>query len=121
MVGGRQLTLTNGAGVGAYEAARARNLGFETGRGLALDEVPTGGIVGSMSIVECTTANASVWFRGPFGVVLRGAKSLPFRVCRGRLGFFEPQFHEAESYTASTLKTMVRATADCLDEGTPRS
>mgnify|MGYP003365171071 CR=1 FL=1 len=36
--------------------------------------------------------SSSQWFCGPYGFVLRHARPLPFRPCRGKLGFFEPEF-----------------------------
>lgn len=47
-----------------------------------------GGIVGSVEIVDCVTHSDSPWFCGPFGFVLRNPTPLPFRPCRGALGFF---------------------------------
>lgn len=52
--------------------------------------LPLGGIVGVMEIVDCVTAMNSDWFFGPYGFVIRNARSLPFIPCRGELGFFEP-------------------------------
>lgn len=51
-----------------------------------------GGIVGEAEIVDCVTTSSSPWFYGPYGFVLRNARPLPFRPCRGRLGFFPPDF-----------------------------
>ena len=51
-----------------------------------------GGIVGEAEIVDCVTASSSRWFCGPFGFVIRNARPLPFRPCRGMLGFFTPDF-----------------------------
>ncbi len=48
-----------------------------------------GGIVGEVEIVDCVRASDSRWFVGPYGFVLKNPKPLPFRECRGRLGFFE--------------------------------
>jgi hypothetical protein len=47
-----------------------------------------GGIVGEAELVDCVTNSGSPWFRGPYGFVLRNARPLPFRACRGALGFF---------------------------------
>ena len=55
-----------------------------------LDDLPRGGIVGEAEIVDCVTQSDSPWFEGPYGFVLRNAHPLPFRPCRGRLGFFKP-------------------------------
>jgi hypothetical protein len=56
----------------------------------------TGGIIGSVEIVDCVIANDSPWFEGPvnrlgkrnFGFMLRDARILPFRSIAGRLGIF---------------------------------
>ncbi len=55
-------------------------------------DFPLGGIVGEAEIVDCVTQSDSRWFEGPYGFVLRNAKPLPFRPCRGKLGFFKPDF-----------------------------
>ena len=49
-----------------------------------------GGIVGQAEIVDCVSSHPSRWFEGPFGFVLRDVRWLPFRPCRGALGFFRP-------------------------------
>ena len=53
-----------------------------------------GGIVGEVEIVGCVNGNdeasRSPWFCGEWGFMLRNAKPLPFRVCKGALGFFNP-------------------------------
>lgn len=50
----------------------------------------TGGIVGSAEITGCVRTSPSPWFFGPYGFTLAGAKPLPFRPCKGALGFFDP-------------------------------
>jgi hypothetical protein len=47
-----------------------------------------GGIVGEAEIVDCVTRSRSPWFCGPYGFIIRNARALPFRACRGALGFF---------------------------------
>lgn len=47
-----------------------------------------GGIVGEAEIVDCVQEHESEWFTGPYGLVLKNAKTLPFRAVRGRQGFF---------------------------------
>lgn len=47
-----------------------------------------GGIVGVAEAVECVTEHPSRWFTGPFGLVLRNARPLPFVRWPGKLGFF---------------------------------
>lgn len=49
-----------------------------------------GGIVGTVEIVDCVTDDASPWFFGEYGFVLKYAKPLPFQPCRGALKFFTP-------------------------------
>lgn len=51
-----------------------------------------GGIVGEAEIVDCVERSDDPWFVGPFGIVLRNARPLPFRPCKGALGFFTPTF-----------------------------
>jgi len=53
-------------------------------------DFPQGGIIGQVEIVDCVTHSLSPWFGGPYGFVLRNPKPLPFRPCRGALGFFRP-------------------------------
>jgi hypothetical protein len=52
------------------------------------DELPRGGIVGQVDVIDVVRQSLSPWFEGPC-LVLADAKALPFRVSRGRLGFFE--------------------------------
>lgn len=59
-----------------------------------------GGIVGQAEIVDCVTRSRSRWFFGPYGFVIRNARLLPFRPCRGQLGFFEPDFAPAPTKAA---------------------
>ena len=59
---------------------------LEADRGVYL---PRGGIVGVVEIVDCVTEMDSEWFFGRFGFVLRNPRVLPFRPCRGQLGFFQ--------------------------------
>lgn len=53
---------------------------------------PTGGIVGTAEIVDCVTASRSPWFVGEYGFLIRNARPLPFRPCKGALGFFTPDY-----------------------------
>jgi hypothetical protein len=50
-----------------------------------------GGIVGEARIIDCVTASTSEWFFGKFGFVIKDAKPLPFKPCKGQLGFFIPK------------------------------
>ena len=52
--------------------------------------LPRGVIIGEVDIVDCVTESKSMWFEGPYGLVLRHPK--PYREpipWKGRLGFFE--------------------------------
>jgi hypothetical protein len=55
------------------------------------DTYERGGIVGEAEIVGCVDDSDDEWFVGKFGIVLRNARPLPFRPCRGALGFFHPE------------------------------
>jgi hypothetical protein len=52
-------------------------------------ELPRGGIVGSVEIVDCVEVSDSAWFVGRFGFVLRDPKPQPFVPWPGKLGFFD--------------------------------
>jgi hypothetical protein len=47
-----------------------------------------GGIIGEVEVVDCVTMSASPWFFGKYGFVLKNPKPIPFKPCRGQLGFF---------------------------------
>lgn len=51
-------------------------------------EMPRGGVVGMMRIVDCVTEMDSRWFFGKYGFVIRDAFPIPIVACRGQLGFF---------------------------------
>ena len=53
-------------------------------------ELNRGGIVGEAEIVDCVDHSDSPWFFGKFGFVIVNAKPLPFRPCKGKLGFVVP-------------------------------
>lgn len=53
------------------------------------EQLPRGGIVGSVEITACVTDSASPWFVGRYGFMLRDPLPLPFVPWRGQLGFFE--------------------------------
>lgn len=52
-------------------------------------EFELGGIVGKARIKTCVTWSSSFWFGGPCGFVLEDARILPFKPCKGQLGFFD--------------------------------
>lgn len=71
------------------------------------DEFERGGIVGEAEIVDCVQRSSSRWFVGPHGFVLRNPRPLPFRVCRGQLGFFaEPPLAAAEQPVVKAQKAV---------------
>lgn len=51
-----------------------------------------GGIVGRARLVDCVEEHDSPWFVGRYGFVLADAEPLPLMPCRGKLGFFRPDF-----------------------------
>ena len=59
-------------------------------------ELPRGGIVGAVEIVDCVTHSDSDWWQGPIGFVLRSPLVLPFLPCRGKLGFFDPRLSDGD-------------------------
>lgn len=64
-----------------------------------VDRPLLGGIVGQAEIVDCVEEMESRWFFGRYGFVLRNAEPLPFQPCKGRLGFFTPDFTETPKPT----------------------
>lgn len=61
-----------------------------------LEELPRGGIVGTMRITERVLMSPSPWFIGPIGLALADRVPVPFRPCQGALGFFEVPAPSAE-------------------------
>ena len=57
-------------------------------------DLPTGGIVGSVEIIDCVKESKSKWFFGEYGFVLRNPISLPFMPYRGQLGFFDVEYNQ---------------------------
>lgn len=68
---------------GATRQVTLRELGF------AYEDLPRGGIIGSVEIVDCVTESASPWFVGRYGFVLRDPRPLPFTPWKGQFGLFE--------------------------------
>ena len=56
---------------------------------IAPKNLPLGGIVGSVELVDCVTKSDSPWFFGKYGFVLKNPVELPFVQYRGQLGFFD--------------------------------
>jgi hypothetical protein len=55
----------------------------------AINNFKSGGIVGSVEIVDCVTKSRSPWFSGVYGFVLNKARKLPFKPMTGKLGIWE--------------------------------
>lgn len=68
---------------GTAHTTTLRELGF------AFEDLPRGGIIGSVEIVDCVKASSSAWFMGEYGFMLRDPQPLPFRPWKGQLGFFD--------------------------------
>ncbi len=66
------------------ETCRARRIRTYPG----IEEFETGGIVGSVEIVDCVTESRSPWFGGEYGFVLKNAQKSPFQALSGKLGIF---------------------------------
>lgn len=77
----------------------------KTGEEGARIDMPRGGIVGHVEIVDCVDRSDSEWFFGKFGFVLRDPRPLPLIPCKGMLGFFTPDIRQQviEMYRASDL------------------
>jgi hypothetical protein len=54
-------------------------------------DLPLGGIVGIVDLVDIVRRSNDPFFHGPWGWVLVGARALPFRPLSGRLGLFETE------------------------------
>lgn len=52
-------------------------------------QMPLGGVVGMMRIVDCVEQMDSEWFFGRYGFVIGEAFPLPFVPAKGALGFFK--------------------------------
>lgn len=63
----------------------------------APEDFERGGIVGRAVLADCVQEHDSPWFFGPHGFVMEDAEPLPFRPCRGKLGFFRPEFTAARA------------------------
>jgi len=51
-------------------------------------DMPRGGIVGIVDLVDWCNVSSSPWFRGPLGLILTNPRPLPFTPCIGALGLF---------------------------------
>ena len=53
------------------------------------DDLPRGGIVGSVEIVDCLDRSDSPWYMGQVGFLLRDPRPMPLVPCKGALNFFD--------------------------------
>jgi hypothetical protein len=59
-------------------------------------ELPFGGIIGIVDVVDCAKQHPSIWkFRGSWGWVLKSPHRLPYRKCKGFVGLFKPHFSKS--------------------------
>ena len=56
-------------------------------RGNNMEEM-NGGVIGTVRIVDVVKQHRSMWFKGPFGIVLADPKPIKFQPGRGQLGLF---------------------------------
>lgn len=70
---------------------------IEAQHGLVIpDDLPTGGIVGMVDLIDCVQEHPSPWaMPGHWHWVLARPRPLPFRSCKGQLGIFNPPLQEA--------------------------
>lgn len=68
---------------GATQVRTLRELGF------AAEDLPRGGFVGTVEIVDCVQHSDSPWFVGRYGFVLRDPQPMDFVPWKGQLGFFD--------------------------------
>ncbi|MCM2453384.1 ASCH domain-containing protein [Agrobacterium vitis] len=55
----------------------------------AMADLPRGGIVGTVEIVDVVKSHPSAWFFGPYGFVLRDPQPVEFIPVKGALSFFD--------------------------------
>ncbi|RWF02946.1 ASCH domain-containing protein [Mesorhizobium sp.] len=71
----------------------------------AFDDLPRGGIVGTVEIAGCVTDSASPWFFGRYGFVLRNPEPLADVIpVKGALGFFRWREHLASGTAVAAPK-----------------
>ena len=75
-----------------YMQARQDILAFTSSRFAPpkwAESIERGGIVGTAEIVDCIETSDSPWFFGPYGMVLKNVKPVPFIQVKGALGLFK--------------------------------
>ena len=61
-----------------------------------LEDLPRGGICGSVEIADCVSCSESPWFVGEYAAVLRNSEPMEFRPMSGQLGLFDVPTHNWE-------------------------
>ena len=51
-------------------------------------EFRSGGLIGTVNIIDCVEDHGSNWFFGPYGFLLEDPKPIDFIPYKGQLGFF---------------------------------
>lgn len=92
--GGQALSVVAGVGLVQRDyiecAAYLRDeMGIELPDFRDQQQVPRGGIVGVVTLVDCVVDHPSRFFTGPHGLVLANARPLPFVPWKGQLGWFD--------------------------------
>lgn len=80
------------------------------------EDLRMGGVVGIVKMTDCVADYGSPWFVGPYGFLLSEPYPLPFRACKGALGFFEleeagengVEIHEQEKTEGTESGMMTR-------------
>ena len=62
-----------------------------------------GAIIGIVRVIDCVTEHSSVWFEGPFGLVLEYPTPIKPIEYRGSLGFWD-----VDHFVAEELKEAVK-------------
>ena len=62
------------------------------------EAVCCGGIVGIAELVDCVENYNSQWFCGPYGFVIKNARPLNYKQCKGRLRFFDVTYNKLPKY-----------------------
>lgn len=57
-----------------------------------------GGIIGVAEVVDVVTSSESDWFAGPYGLIIRNARFIPFIPVWGMPGFFDWRRRHAQQY-----------------------
>lgn len=96
---------TRGRGWVIVHAGKSKS---EIDRDLDPPDLPLGGVVGMMKIVDCVTSMASEWFFGRYGFVIGEAFPLPLIPCKGALSFFRLP-DETNAATAAALRARAQS------------